>query len=234
MPTLRHVQLLIQCGDHALFSDLQDAYFHIPIVTHHHFLHFLWHNVPYQWKVLPFRLATAPRVFMALTKPILFLCHQKGFRIVIYLDDILVQVCSMLEGKRACLFLCSLLVCLGLHINFSKSDLHLTQTFCFLGSDKLADIQWPILYQWLLPTVHLGCVIQSDMLQVYHSPTHLFSCVYFSLSSLCQLECLAHLQQSPVPSQFPLTDVVIATDATPTQWAFYFQVSGLPLLVSGS
>ena len=26
-------------------------------------------------------------------------------------------------------FLCSLLVCLGLHINFSKSDLHLTQTF---------------------------------------------------------------------------------------------------------
>ena len=31
------------------------------------------------------------------------------------------------------LFLCSLLVHLGLHINFSKSDLHLTQTFYFLG-----------------------------------------------------------------------------------------------------
>ena len=72
------------------------------------------------------------------------------------------------------------------------------------------------------------------MLHVYHSPTQLFSCVHFSLSSLHQLEWLAHLQQSPVPLQFPLPDVVIATDATPTHWAFYFQGSGLPLLVSGS
>ena len=42
------------------------------------------------------------------------------------------------------------------------------------------------------------------------------------------------MQQSPVPLQFPLPDVVIATDATPTHWAFYFQGSGLPLSVSGS
>ena len=42
------------------------------------------------------------------------------------------------------------------------------------------------------------------------------------------------MQQSPVPLQFPLPDVVIATDSTPTHWAFYFQGSGLPLLVSGA
>ena len=34
--------------------------------------------------------------------------------------------------------------------------------------------------------------------------------------------------------QFPLPDVVIATDAIPTHWAFYFQGSGLPLSVSGA
>ena len=52
MPTLKHVQQLIQQGDFAFFSDLQDAYLHVPIVKHHcHFLHFVWHNVPYQWKV---------------------------------------------------------------------------------------------------------------------------------------------------------------------------------------
>ena len=56
----------------------------------------------------------------------------------------------------------------------------------------------------------------------------------FFLSSLCQLEQLSHLQQSPVPLQFPLPGVVIATDATPTHWAFYFQGSGLPLSVSSS
>ena len=72
------------------------------------------------------------------------------------------------------------------------------------------------------------------MLSVYHSPIQLFSHVHFSLSSLCQLEQLSTLQQSPVPLQFPLPDVVIATDATPTHWDFYFQGSGLPLSVSGA
>ena len=72
------------------------------------------------------------------------------------------------------------------------------------------------------------------MLSVYHSPTQLFSCVHFSLSSLSQLEWLAKLQQSPVPLQFPLPDMVIATDATPIHWAFYFQGSGLPLSVRGA
>ena len=57
MPTLKHVWKLIQCGDYAFSIDLQNAYLHIPIVHHHHhFLHFVWHNVPYQWKVLPFGL----------------------------------------------------------------------------------------------------------------------------------------------------------------------------------
>ena len=72
------------------------------------------------------------------------------------------------------------------------------------------------------------------MLHVYHSPTYLFFHVHFPLSCLHQLEQLAHLQQSPVPLQFPFPDVVIATDATPTHWAFYIQGFGLPLSVSGS
>ena len=36
-------------------NDLQDAYLYIPIVEHQCcFLQFVWHNTPYQWKVLPF------------------------------------------------------------------------------------------------------------------------------------------------------------------------------------
>ena len=124
-----------------------------------------------------------------------------------------------------------------------------------LPPDKLADIQQVALSLLWTPHVtvckvmsflgkanfctnghsqlHCLChVIQSDMLHVYHSPKQLFSHVHFSLPSLCQLEWLAHLQQSPVPLQFPLPDVVIATDASPTHWAFSFQGSGLPLSVS--
>ena len=42
------------------------------------------------------------------------------------------------------------------------------------------------------------------------------------------------MQYSPVPFGFPLPDVVIAIDAMPTHWAFYFQGSDLPLSISGS
>ena len=100
IPTLKNVWQLFQQGDYAFSIDLQDAYLHVPIVKHHcRFLRFVWHNVPYQWKVLPFGLTTAPRVFTSLTKPILFLCHHKGLHIVIYLDDILVLVRSKRAGK---------------------------------------------------------------------------------------------------------------------------------------
>ena len=74
--------------------------------------------MPYQWKVLPFGLATATRVFKVITKSVLFLCHHKGFHIVIYLDDILFLLHSKLADRRAFSFLCSLLVHLGLLINF--------------------------------------------------------------------------------------------------------------------
>ena len=75
----------------------------------------------------------APWIFTVLTKPKLFLCHHKGLCVIIYLDDILVLTHSKHAGKRAQPFLCSLLICLVLHINLAKSDLHLTQCFPFLG-----------------------------------------------------------------------------------------------------
>ena len=55
----------------------------------------------------------------------------KVFCIAICLDDILVLVCSKWADKSTHSFLYSLVVCLGLHINFSMCDLCLTQTFCF-------------------------------------------------------------------------------------------------------
>ena len=52
-----------------LFSiDLKEVYLHIPIVKHHyHVLQFVWPHKPYEWKVLPFWLVMAPRVFTSLT-----------------------------------------------------------------------------------------------------------------------------------------------------------------------
>ena len=194
MPSLKNIWQLIQQGDFSFSIVLQDAYLYVPIVKHHQcFLCFVWHNVPYQWKVLPFGLSTAPRFFTSLTKPILFCCHCKGLCIVIYLDDILFLVCSKWAGKRACLSFTFLGLC--------------WDTVCMsvsLPPDKLADIQQLALSLLHTPHVtvhkvmsflgkanfctnghshfqHLYCVIQSDMLSVYHSPTQLFSCVLFPL-----------------------------------------------------
>ena len=65
MAILKHVWQLIQHGNYAFSIDLQDAYLHVPIVKHHHhFLHFVWHNVPYQWKVL---------IFLGLPQPLGFI-----------------------------------------------------------------------------------------------------------------------------------------------------------------
>ena len=64
MPTIRHVWQLIQHGDYTFSIDLQDAYLHIPIIKHHHhFLQFVWRNVPYLWKVLPFWAGHSPLGF---------------------------------------------------------------------------------------------------------------------------------------------------------------------------
>ena len=102
MPTIKQVWQFIQQGNYTSSMDLKVSYLDIPIVKHHH--HFsvicLAENL-YQWKVLPFGLATAPCIFTSLTKPILFLCCCKGFCIVIYVDYILILVHSKHAGKRA-------------------------------------------------------------------------------------------------------------------------------------
>ena len=102
IPTIRHVWQLIQQGDFAYVIDLKGTYLHIcSVKCHHHFLCFVWQNILYQWKVVPFGQGTTPRVFTSLTMLILFLFQCKGFHIIIYVDDILVLICCKHVGKRA-------------------------------------------------------------------------------------------------------------------------------------
>ena len=51
---------------------------------------------------------------------------------------------------------------------------------------------------------------------------------------LRQLEQFSSFTTQSSSFAIPLPNVVIATDATPTHWTFYFQGSGLPFLVSGA
>ena len=81
----------------------------------------------------------------------------------------------------------------------------------------------------------LCCVIQSGIPRcLLFSYTIFFMCSFFFFL-FPSTGTVGYITPKSSPLQFPLPDVVIATGATPTHWAFYFQGSGLPsqLVVPG-
>ena len=116
-----------------------------------------------------------------------------------------------------------------------------------LPSDKLADIQQLALYLLQTQPVavcqvmsFLGKVnfcasgnsqmqrlchaIRSDILTVYHSPTHLFSSVHFFFFSFTLAGTVVSFTTESSSFSIPLHDMVIATDVMPTHWAIYLRV----------
>ena len=84
-------------------------------------------------RCLPFGLSSAPRVFTKLLNPILALIRQRGFRIIVYLDDMMLMARSpqvLMSQLRALL---QILQLLGFMINWKKSSLKPTQEIQFLG-----------------------------------------------------------------------------------------------------
>ena len=82
METLASILRDLQTGMWMVPRDLKDAYLHVPIVPpYRRFLRFVLGDSQevrvYQWMVLPFGLATVPRVFTKLLVPIVAHLHEK-------------------------------------------------------------------------------------------------------------------------------------------------------------
>ena len=124
---------MIEQDDWFCKIDLKDAYFAIPIhPDHRKYLRFCEGQV-YQFRVLPFGLASRPRIFTKLPKPAIALLRRVGVRMVQYLDDYMLmnQNCDAARRDRdTTLFV---LMKLGFIINWPKSELDLTHTLEFLG-----------------------------------------------------------------------------------------------------
>ena len=82
----------------------------------------------YQYNALPFGLATAPRVFTKLLKPVLAHLRAKGLRLVAYLDDILLIGKDKADAELAYHQAKQLLEDLGFVINREKSQSELSNT----------------------------------------------------------------------------------------------------------
>ena len=125
--------LLLQ-GDWMSRIDLKDAYFTIPIDRdYRRYLRFLWQGQAYEFTCLPFGLATAPRIFTKLLRPVVGFLRSHGVRCVIYLDDLLImqQDREVLVEHTATVV--HLLEALGFLINYPKSHLEPSQILNFLG-----------------------------------------------------------------------------------------------------
>lgn len=70
--------------------DLEDAYFLIPVhQDDRKFLRFRFQGQLFQFRVLPFGLASAPYIFTKILKPVIYSLRKEGLFSVIYLDDFL-------------------------------------------------------------------------------------------------------------------------------------------------
>ena len=125
---------LNQRGDWMCTIDLKDAYFSMPIsLGDRKYLRFVWQGQLYQFQVLPFGLSAAPRAFTKLLRPVIGLLRRLGFRLLIYLDDIILlnQLKGQLEQERDSTLW--LLQRLGFIINWDKSVLSPSQQVVYLG-----------------------------------------------------------------------------------------------------
>ncbi len=120
--------------------DRKDAYLHIPIIPHHRkFLRFALRDQRgilrvYQWAVLPFRLATAPRVFTKILAPITAHLHLRNMSVYPYIDDIFdaqISRDSVILTRDASV---RLHLQLGFVINLAKSSLIPSQVMTHLGA----------------------------------------------------------------------------------------------------
>ena len=92
METAEVIRASLQTGEWVASIDLTDAYFHVPIQPKFQkYLRFHVQGQAYQFRALPFGIATAPLEFTRVVKEVKFIALSQGDRIHQYLDDWLVR-----------------------------------------------------------------------------------------------------------------------------------------------
>ncbi|VDI32218.1 Hypothetical predicted protein [Mytilus galloprovincialis] len=134
METLKTALQLIKPNVWFASADLKDAYFSVNVVhSDRQFLRFYWNGTKYQFTCLPNGLASAPRIFTKLLKPIFSTLRKNGYLNVAYIDDSLLisdtyqHCCDNIKDT------CNLLDQCGFTIHPIKSVLYPCQEVTFLG-----------------------------------------------------------------------------------------------------
>ena len=134
MELINMLKDLLRKDDYLVKIDLKDAYLTVPIWKgHQKYLRFLWRDSLLEFSCLPFGLASAPRVFTKLMKPVLSILRQSGVRLIAYLDDFLIMGETRQLALQHAATTLNLLEGLGFVANYPKSVLIPSQEIEFLG-----------------------------------------------------------------------------------------------------
>ncbi len=179
--------------------DLKEAYLHVSIVPQHRwFLRFALRDQRgflriYQWRVLPFGLATAPRLFTKLLAPVAAHLHLGNMSMCPYIDDIFHAQMSqeMVSATRDASV--RLHLHLGFIINLAKSFLVPSQGMVHLGAwiDTFREIVMPTQNK----VQEISSAAQELMSQGSATAAHLQSVVGLMASCHATVPlCLFHLR----------------------------------------
>jgi hypothetical protein len=88
MEPTRSVAAAILPGDWTVSLDLQDAYLHVPVhPDSQHYLRFFFEGQVYQFKAMPFRLASTLLIVQSIVKVFVAPLQTLGLKLHFYLDD---------------------------------------------------------------------------------------------------------------------------------------------------
>ena len=134
MENIRMALNSISPGDYMVSVDLKDAYFSVPIFQpHRKYLRFLWSSRRFEFSCLPFGYSLAPRVFTKIFKPVMAYFRFLGFRVFIFIDDILLVASSYQECLDQLSIIKQTLQGLGFIVNVEKSQLIPVTEIHYLG-----------------------------------------------------------------------------------------------------
>ena len=134
MDTLEAAVNMMRPGCFMASVDLKDAYYTVPIhPSHQKYLKFFFDGVFYTYTCLPNGLASAPRIFTKLLKPVYSTLRSMGHLNSGYIDDFYLQGDTSKECYKNVIDTVTLFTKLGFHVHPEKSVFIPSQKLTFLG-----------------------------------------------------------------------------------------------------
>lgn len=134
METLENAKLIMRKNCYMATVDLKEAYYSVPVhKSHRKYLRFQWGNKFFQFTCLPNGLASAPRMFTKILKPVYSNLRSQGLENVGFIDDTYLQGDTIEECANNMSQTKTLFKSLGFTINEEKSSPEPKQEISFLG-----------------------------------------------------------------------------------------------------